>query len=145
MTWFTARTGGTRVRPWKALPLVVWGSGRQLEIELGWKEKEVEETYFETDQTTTLLGFSKGLFAVDYSDRSGAKAVLFSTKKLDTGFFGESLSHEVGKIHVLTVVDGNDHPQAISAGGGVVVGNLKAVLRNGRLKLTMPARMRRRR
>ena len=136
MTWFTAKAGGTRVKPWQALPLVVWGAGRQLEINLGWEEKRTKETYFETDQTTTLLGFSDGLFAVDYSDRSGAMAVLFSTKKLDTGFFGEILSQKVGKLHVLTVNKGKDHPKAVQVGDAVVVGNLKAVLRDGRLEIT---------
>ena len=38
--------------------------------------------------------------------------------------------------YMLTVNKGKDHPKAVQAGDAVVVGNLKAVLRDGRLEIT---------
>ncbi|GEM_PF-764069 len=127
---FTCVKGGTRVKPWKALPIKILANGRLVEIPTGWKEKATKPIAFETDQTSTSIATSGGTFGIDFSERSGANGVMVSTKKLDTGYNADILHQMVGKLTVITFSDNEQHPKAVAADGGVVVGALK-ITRSG--------------
>ncbi len=132
ITVFTAKAGGTRVKPWKSLPIKVYAMGRYLEMPTGWVEKRTKEVLFETDQISTTVATSGGTFGFDFSGRSGVAGVMVSTKKLDTGYSGDILHQTVGKWTVITFHDSPEHPKAVAVDGGVQVGGLKIALQNNR-------------
>jgi len=133
VTAFTGIRGGTRQKPWKALPLKIRAFGTKHEIDLGWKVQKIKEAGYHHDasRNSTSVAFEDGgILAVDFSRRSGAAAVIVLKNGPQTrggfysGYSPEFMHHTQNGLHILTVNKTEMHPKVLPAGSGVQVGGM---------------------
>ncbi len=144
VTAFTAKQGSTRRKPWSkgGLPIKIRAYGKKHEMELGWKEKKLNEVDWQQRNQTTTVAFDDGtLLATDFSGRSKTGGIIVmrpgtrSWKGFDSGYFGEFFAQHANGLAVLSIQKNHMHPKLEADGDGVRIGGLRITVVGDRLKL----------